>query len=268
MLATSYRPQTPHQHYPHHQSEFLPKIPSPLSPRSANIYGRQQQPLFMSGDLAKAQTQNSTPVPYSKRAIKRAPAVSQDALKERRRGMFLKKVREGRDDKRFQSHGEDIMRLDFVQRQKQWEAEQARSAPLMLSDAPEEEEEEFTLPMSSNHSTMQFSAPSTQWQATQEEADAAAQRENEELEALLSFLPGEDVSQPQAQYQDVNYSQLSQAQQADEQMSEHFGSDDDDYDALFSDFINAEAHEAAAAEHVQQEQAQVPVSSGDAMDMS
>jgi len=48
------------------------------------------------------------PLPYSKRAIKRAPTVSQDALTERRRGMFLKKVREGREDKRFERHGEDV----------------------------------------------------------------------------------------------------------------------------------------------------------------
>lgn len=62
----------------------------------------------MSEDLAKTQQQQNSSVPYSKRAIKRAPAVSQDALKERRRGMFLKKVREGREDKRFLSHGEDV----------------------------------------------------------------------------------------------------------------------------------------------------------------
>lgn len=155
-----------------------------------------------------------------------------------------------------------IMRLDFVQRQKQWEAEQARSAPLLPSDAPEEDDEDFALPMSSNNS-MQFSAPSTQWQATQEEADEVAQRENEELEALLSFLPGEEmnVTQPQAQFQEFDHTH--QVQQADEQMSEHFGSDDDDYDALFSDFINAEAHEAA-----EEETAMAQAPSGDAMDTS
>jgi hypothetical protein len=55
----------------------------------------------------KPQTPPSA-LPYAKRAIKKAPAVSQDALKERRRGMFLKKVREGREDKRFERHGEDV----------------------------------------------------------------------------------------------------------------------------------------------------------------
>lgn len=105
MLASPFYTQPTTYNY---QREFLPKIPSPLSPRSANIYGgarQQQQPIFMSDDSNK---QQNSPVPYSKRAIKRAPTVSQDALKERRRGMFLKKVREGREDKRFEKHGEDV----------------------------------------------------------------------------------------------------------------------------------------------------------------
>lgn len=167
-----------------------------------------------------------------------------------------------------------IMRLDFVQRQKQWEAEQARSAPLVYADAMGEDEEEFALPVSSSGEAMQFFTPSaTQWQATQEEADQVAQRENEELEALLSFLPGEEMNVSQAaaaQYQDYNQTaQTTESQQQDEQMSEHFGSDDDDYEALFSDFINAEAHEAAVMGGERGQPTQVPESSGgDAMDMS
>ena len=107
MLASPFyhaQQQTPQSY---HQREFLPKIPSPLSPRSANIHGNgTARPIFMSDDLSKPQS--PSPVPYAKRAIKRAPVVSQDALKERRRGMFLKKVREGREDKRFEKHGEDV----------------------------------------------------------------------------------------------------------------------------------------------------------------
>lgn len=165
------------------------------------------------------------------------------------------------------------MRLDFVQRQKQWEAEQARSAPAVFADAmgEDEEEEVFAMPVSSSGDAMQFFTPSaTQWQATQEEADQVAQRENEELEALLSFLPGEEINVSQstaaAQYQDYNQ---PESQREDEQMSEHFGSDDDDYEALFSDFINAEAHEAAVMGGERGPPTQVPESSGgDAMDMS
>ena len=132
MLASPFNyqsQQTPATSYFHHQTrEFLPKIPSPLSPRSANINGsafassnnRTQQPNSMSSENYDASTTQKPqssftfnapapqPLPYSKRAIKRAPAVSQDALTERRRGMFLKKVREGREDRRFERHGEDV----------------------------------------------------------------------------------------------------------------------------------------------------------------
>lgn len=152
-----------------------------------------------------------------------------------------------------------IMRLDFVQRQKQWEAEQVRLAPMLPSDTPEEDEEELQAPESSNNDAMQLSQFSTQWYATPEEAEEVARRESEELEALLSFLPGEDagMSQPQIKYHDYH---SYPTEQADEQMSEHFGSDEDDYDTLFSDFINAEAHDTA--------QADANSSSGDVMDMS
>jgi hypothetical protein len=126
MLASPFYYQSQQTPTYHHQTrEFLPKIPSPLSPRSANINGsassnngnRPHQPNFMNSansDASTTKPQNSSfsfsapALPYSKRAIKRAPTVSQDALTERRRGMFLRKVREGREDKRFERHGEDV----------------------------------------------------------------------------------------------------------------------------------------------------------------
>lgn len=150
------------------------------------------------------------------------------------------------------------MRLDFVQRQKQWEAEQARSAPLLPSDVPEEDEDDFSQMISSGNA-MQTSTYSTQWQATPEEADEIAQMEDQELEALLCFLPGEENALPQ-QYDE----QSNEMVQESEPMSDHFGSDDDDYDALFSDLINAEAHGMVAEGSGHQ----APASRGDAMDMS
>lgn len=53
-------------------------------------------------------------VPFSKRAVKKAPSPKQDELKERRRKQFLKKVAHERDDKRFEARGEDVfIRLPF-----------------------------------------------------------------------------------------------------------------------------------------------------------
>ena len=81
------------------------------------------------------------------------------------------------------------MCLDYIQRQKQWEA-----------------------------------APSTQLlPLPEDEVDEVLQREDEELEALLSYMPTDrDTAESDRQ-------------------SEHLWSDDDDYDALFSEFMEKDA---------------------------
>ena len=51
---------------------------------------------------------NAAYIPFAKRAVKKAPSPKHDELKERRRGMFLKKVQEGREARRFEARGEDV----------------------------------------------------------------------------------------------------------------------------------------------------------------
>lgn len=46
--------------------------------------------------------------PFAKRPVKKAPSPRQEDLKERRRNMFLRKVKEGREEKRFEAMGEDV----------------------------------------------------------------------------------------------------------------------------------------------------------------
>jgi len=152
------------------------------------------------------------------------------------------------------------MRMDFVQRQRRWETEQARSAPLLPSD-PLEEDEEMNVPNSSNAMQVSQSQPyASQYSSMpEEEADEVAQREREELEALLSYLPGEEEEMTQLP-ELVPESMVVQA----EQPQEHFGSDDDDYDALFSDLMHEEAH-TATGDYQQQQQQE---NGGDEMDMS
>ncbi|KAK4541240.1 hypothetical protein LTR36_008156 [Oleoguttula mirabilis] len=208
---------------------FLPNVPSPLSPRSANIYGRR--PLHMSSDAVMREERKSAPTsrfappPPQRAVVKKAPVVRQDELKERRRGMFMRKVREGREEKRWESRGEDMMRLDFMQRQRQWEAEQAREAPPLPAETIDEEEDDIddTNDLPSWDNAMQVSAPPSQQQQSMpdDELDEVLQRENEELEALLSYMPGE---------QQENVAN-------NDKRSDHMWSDDDDYDALFSEFV-------------------------------
>lgn len=143
------------------------------------------------------------------------------------------------------------MRLDFVQRRKQWEAQLAREAPTFspfefMDDIPEEVDESwYELPSSSG--AMHMSAPSTQQQAApfvEEEAEEVLRREREELEALLSYMPEEQKEG-----------------EMDEGRSEHLYSDDDDYDALFSELMEQDAGGGMSGQTAVQEQ-------GEAMDMS
>jgi len=115
-----------------------------------------------------------------------------------------------------------------MQRQRAWEAERAREAPQIPSDPLEAEGEEedanvYDLPSLSG--AMHFSAPASQLPVfSQEEVDEVAQREDEELTALLSYMPGEkeeNGATPHA-HSDPSWSE----------------DDDDDYDALFSEFMD------------------------------
>lgn len=194
-------------------------------------------------------------MPFSSRPIKTAAAAQKpDALSQRRRDIFLKQVRERREDRRWDARGEDvrrapppsskfmidhqqIMRLDFVRRQRRWEAEQALAAPPQLSDPPEEEDDdEAELPVYS--SQMQPFASSSQAPQPDEEVDAVLQQEDEELDALVALMESEDGKQ--------------------EVPTEGFGSDDEDYDSIFREFVREDA-----GSDLQQQQQQ-----GDEMDMS
>lgn len=132
-----------------------------------------------------------------------------------------------------------------MQRQRQWEAELAREAPSLLNEPVEEDHDATDLLPSSN--VIQIVAPSTQQPMLDEVVDELLHREDAELEALLTYLPDNK--------EDMRAS-------ADDSMhvSKHFGSDDDDYDALFYEAIDmtdgARQHTADSAEN------------GEAMDLS
>jgi hypothetical protein len=107
MLAYHHQPAYMSSAY----NAFLPTVPSPLSPRSANVAAKPRRTgIFMSSSDQENASDNSTqqPIAFSKRPVKKAPSPKQDELKERRRRNFLKKVSNSRDDKRFEHRGEDV----------------------------------------------------------------------------------------------------------------------------------------------------------------
>ncbi|KAK1080766.1 hypothetical protein LTR33_005267 [Friedmanniomyces endolithicus] len=232
---------------------FHPPISSPLSPRSANIHGRH--PAYMSSPDDKTYAQSPSQLSHThpesdqtngrqgsaKRAPKKAPSPQQDDLRETRRRLFLRNVREGREDKRWEHRGEDIMRLGFMQRQRAWEAEQARDAPYPTPDSIEEEEEDededaarYDLPSSSSHVMIQMSQPASHQHPMpdqeEEELDAVLRREQEEMEALLSYMP---MDEPQSSSIDV----MNNAQSSGNLWSDDDYYDDDD--AFCSDAVVA-----------------------------
>ncbi|EON62813.1 hypothetical protein W97_02038 [Coniosporium apollinis CBS 100218] len=160
------------------------------------------------------------PIPYSKRAIKAVPIPQgRSATQERRRDLFLKKVQQDRDEKRWEARGDQIMKLDFVAERRRWEAEQARAAP--NPDEPSEDSEYGEgyndLPMWSSQQTeaRRSSQP-------EEEAEAVIQQENEELDAMISMME-----------------EQGQTSQTSSIGSPGFGSDDEDYDIIFSEILGA-----------------------------
>lgn len=107
MLATSNYGSTSSQ--PH---KFLPSVPSPLSPRRANV--KSPSTSFWSFDTSMATSapqqapNQQSHVPFSSRPVKAAPIPRSDALRERRRDMFLRKVRQSRDDNKWDSRIDDV----------------------------------------------------------------------------------------------------------------------------------------------------------------
>jgi len=93
MLATNFWMPTDHH---------LPRRPSPLSPRSANACPQFSFAPSMS-------TGEDAPLPFSKRPVRANPAIqSRDAVKEKRRDMFLKRVQQDREERRWEGRGEQV----------------------------------------------------------------------------------------------------------------------------------------------------------------
>jgi hypothetical protein len=107
MLATSNFGSTPSQSH-----KFLPSVPSPLSPRRANVKSPSTSFWSFDTSMATSAPQNASNqqshVPFSSRPVKAAPVPRSDALRERRRDMFLRKVRQARDENKWDSRIDDV----------------------------------------------------------------------------------------------------------------------------------------------------------------
>ncbi|KAK4992441.1 hypothetical protein LTR50_001200 [Elasticomyces elasticus] len=209
----------------HDRQPFAPSIPSPLSPRRADGRSSFLHPSSFMNTNASASGARHTRTPCPPRPTKQSRTVQgRDALRDKRRDLFLKKVQEGREDRRWDARGDQILRLDYVSQQRRWEAEQARSAPTLSAWPPEEDDDQNI--SVSNVQPSQWLANSTTHSrrlTSDEEIDAVVRREDEELQALLSMMETEDSRDHDDSTQDGP--------------REEYGSDEEDYDSIFMDVI-------------------------------
>jgi hypothetical protein len=125
-----------------------------------------------------------------------------------------------------------IQQLDFVSERKRWEAEKARQAPQENDEIDEDNLDDATLPELLNY------APQSDPDMT--EADYVTAQEEYELQQLIASMEQESDAQ-----------------------SQHYGSDEDDYDSIFMECVTMES------DQYQQQPpcAQDAFRGGDAMDM-
>ncbi len=163
------------------------------------------------------------------------------AEQDRRRQVFLTKVKQSGEDRRWDSRADQvphtlhvryrglmvrkqILRNDFLSRKKQWEIEQARSAP-PGPVAPEDEEMEVGIEPGSRpgdalvlHTTRSAVSRGILGAGT---VDKVLSQAEEELEALISLV--EEAARP-----------------TDDQgiLLNEYGSEDEDYDGLFMRLVS------------------------------
>ncbi|KAJ4983580.1 hypothetical protein SVAN01_10899 [Stagonosporopsis vannaccii] len=192
LLTSTYYSPMPNQHYATH----APIRSSPLRERSANATAC----LF---NFSMTSQQDRSQIPQPERVHKANPIMqTRDAATKRRREMFFKRIQNNREDKKWESRGEQLQQLDFVSERKRWENQKAQEAP------PEEDEIDDGIP---SDTTLPISAPLFDPEMT--EAEHLLAQEEYELQQLVASVESEQ-----------NWETLPQ---------QHYGSDDEDYDQIF-----------------------------------
>ncbi|OBT73670.1 hypothetical protein VF21_06177 [Pseudogymnoascus sp. 05NY08] len=209
----------PSSHHAFQSSHYAPVTPSPLS--SSPLRASPNRDDIFSFDMASLtppqtnQTERSNESAYSARQTKKNPLIHRndnDNGRETRRKLFLRRVRQDSEDKRWEKRGGDdeIMRTIWIAEQKRREERRARDAQAWAGVEEEEDLEESQL------TEIERVKPSQD----EEMVDEVAQQEDAEMEAMLSMLDAESWDPPP-----------NQKNQHDDNTP--YGSDDDEYDQLF-----------------------------------
>ncbi|KAI9642798.1 hypothetical protein NHQ30_008531 [Ciborinia camelliae] len=279
------RHYTPHVPSPLSSSPLQSSPPmSPLEPRNANLPTRAQaignyQTGFLMSPEPSVSSKPSSPDmnslsanrqspnregAFSKRITKTNPLLhGQGDGRETRRKLFLRKVREDSEEKRWKARGGDdeMMRTIWIAEQRRRAERQARDAQGWAVDAEANDEQDMELDYGAGNLSLDEAM-----------AEEVARNEEEELEALLSSMT--EVGRRQTLDEAYeNVSTLEEIGSIDERESAawsrgdfhhspsqpdkavmdiqrkvnesspdtYFGSDDGDYDAIFMDVIQQES---------------------------
>ncbi|KAH6639688.1 hypothetical protein C7974DRAFT_136937 [Boeremia exigua] len=197
LLTSTYYSHMPNQQYATH----APIRSSPLREPSANAGAS----LF---DFSMASQHSEKETTQSQRVYKANPVMqTRDAATKRRRDMFFKRVQNNREEKKWESRGEQLQQLDFVSERKRWEMRKAREAPAVVEEIEDDLLSDATLPDSSNN------AP--QLEPGMTEAEYLLAQEEYELQQLIASMDTEECHTTMPQ--------------------QHYGSDDEEYDQIFMD---------------------------------
>ncbi|KAL8780602.1 MAG: hypothetical protein Q9213_006399 [Squamulea squamosa] len=140
-----------------------------------------------------------------------------DLHHEQRRCLFLNKVRQKGEDKKFEVRGEQILRDDFFKTERHWIDSQNSSAPPPLTHT---EDDDMTSTIPGNE------------QQSNEMIDQVLSQENEEVDALVSLL-------------EENTSEASH--QVEKRLD--YGIDDENYDSIFLNILSSSSDERFSTPH-------------------
>ncbi|KAI9787463.1 MAG: hypothetical protein M1835_002662 [Candelina submexicana] len=211
--------------------DYTPQRSSPFLMRDAHVYPH----LSPYNKSKSAFPASEALTPFSQRPIRSNPLMAQNKEKgdrqTRQRDLFLKRVRQDGEERKWQSRSEELLRLDFVSMEKRWRADLARTAP-DFTDEPDEETNDTMTSSESEYSKAHSSA--LQFLLTSAGDDCIVedvlQHEHRELDELLSMM------ETSRQAEDAPSSTYPLDYEADNSSTVYEG-EDDDYESLFRDVI-------------------------------
>jgi hypothetical protein len=212
---------------------FRPAAPSPLSSSPIRASSPHNDEHTISQREVKSSPIRAPKFKFASRAVRQNPVVQKrEVTQAARRTLFLKNVRQRADDQKWERRGGDqevheafpwpcilcILTISKLLKLEWWslnrELRQAKNSDVegVVSEAEIE----------AAANLVQLPASTMQHDADEMMADTIAEREEAELDAMISSFAQQTAS-----------SQISRPD------SPHF-SDDEDYDALFTDFLSQE----------------------------